>query len=319
MSTASSSKAVSSSHQQVGGPLLFLFGGVSAQVAACFTNPIDVIKIRLQLQGEQAITIATAASSTKPKAKTSGLLGMFFKVVREEGPLSLWKGIVPSLLREITYSSFRLGAYEPIRNAFLTDEEAQSGRSPLWKKFVAGASTGAIGSGLANPIDLIKVRQQASVSKEGMSTFKMFGDIWRSEGWKGMCRGIVPTMQRGGLLTATQLGTYDHIKQYLLSTGVLHEGTLLHFTSGCIAGLAVALVTSPVDTIRTRLMNQPVIHGKGILYNGSVDCFLKTIRIEGPLAIYKGFTAQWLRVGPHTTISLVCFEFFRRISGFKGI
>mgnify|MGYP003385917982 CR=1 FL=1 len=316
MSSASTSNNITRSGQQAGagGPLLFLFGGLSAQVAACFTNPIDVIKIRLQLQGEQAIVTAGAGST-----KASGLLGMFVKVIREEGPLSLWKGIVPSLLREITYSSFRLGAYEPIRNMFLNKHEIDSGHSPLWKKFVAGATTGAVGSGLANPIDLIKVRQQASISSDKPCTFRMFGDIWRQEGLRGMCRGIVPTMQRGGLLTATQLGTYDHIKHYILDLGVLSEGTLLHFTSGCIAGLAVALVTSPVDTIRTRLMNQPVVDGKGQLYAGSIDCLMKTARVEGPLAIYKGFTAQWLRVGPHTTISLVCFEFLRRISGLKGI
>jgi hypothetical protein len=194
-----------------------------------------------------------------------------------------------------------------------------SGQSPIWKKFLAGATTGAVGSGLANPIDLVKVRQQASVSAAPMHTFMMLSDIWRTEGIAGLCRGIVPTMQRGGLLTATQLGTYDHIKQYLLGTKVLQEGTLLHFTSGCIAGLAVALVTSPVDTIRTRLMNQPVVGGKGSMYSGSVDCLLTTMRAEGPLAIYKGFTAQWLRVGPHTTISLVCFEFLRRVTGHKAI
>ena len=35
--------------------------------------------------------------------------------------------------------------------------------------------------------------------------------------------------------------------------------------------------------------------------------------------IYKGFSAQWLRVGPHTTISLVVWEYLRRISGLHAI
>jgi hypothetical protein len=303
--------------QVVAGPRLFLFGGISAQVAAVFTNPIDVVKIRLQLQGRGAK--AAAAGSTTQSANT-GLIAMFFKLAREEGVTSLWKGITPSLLRECTYSSFRLGAYEPIRNLIVSEDEQLSGSSPIWKKFAAGATTGAIGSALANPIDLVKVRQQADIANALPNTFVMLRTIWHTEGMKGLLRGVVPTMQRGALLTATQLGTYDQVKHYILDTGVLAEGSLLHFCSGCIAGLAVAVVTSPVDTIRTRLMSQPVgPDGVGMLYSGSIDCAIKTCQVEGPLAVYKGFTAQWLRVGPHTTISLVCFEFLRRVSGMAAI
>jgi hypothetical protein len=59
-------------------------------------------------------------------------------------------------------------------------------------------------------------------------------------------------VQRAALLTATQLGTYDEIKQTLLRAQLLGEGPLLHFCSGSVAGLGVSVVTSPVDTIRTR-------------------------------------------------------------------
>lgn len=138
----------------------------------------------------------------------------------------------------------------------------------------------------------------------------------------GLFRGVVPTVQRAALLTATQLGTYDEIKQTLLRGGFFREGPLLHFCSGSVAGLGVAFVTSPVDTIRTRwvkfsysvsflsfviiydlfapchsIMNQPIdtATGKGALYRHSLDCLVKTIRTEGFFAIYKGFFAQWLR------------------------
>jgi hypothetical protein len=52
--------------------------------------------------------------------------------------------------------------------------------------------------------------------------------------------------------------TDDHVKHTILDLGVLKEGVPLHFWSGVVAGFAVAVTTSPVDTIRTRLMNQPV-------------------------------------------------------------
>ena len=83
----------------------------------------------------------------------------------------------------------------------------------------------------------------------------------------GLYRGVVPTVQRAALLTATQLGTYDEIKHALLrvgseegkeGTGLFREGPLLHFVSGSVAGLGVSVVTSPVDTIRTRYVGLPL-------------------------------------------------------------
>lgn len=86
----------------------FFTGMMAAQVAAVFTNPIDVVKIRLQIQGEGG---AAAGPKAGPKA---GLLRMFGKIASEEGLLALQKGLFPSILRETFYSSIRLSAYEPV-------------------------------------------------------------------------------------------------------------------------------------------------------------------------------------------------------------
>ena len=72
----------------------------------------------------------------------------------------------------------------------------------------------------------------------------------------------------------------------------------------------MATVTAPFDIARTRIMNQP--HDKQ-LYKGLVDFMVKTIRNEGPLALYKGFTPQWLRFGPFTVIQLMTWELLKNI------
>jgi hypothetical protein len=120
----------------------------SAQVAALFTNPIDVVKIRLQLQGEgKSKGVSKGVSAVGERTRGFGLFAMFGVVLRDEGVLAFWKGVVPSLLREITYSSIRLGAYEPMRNVMSSQEERDGGYIALWKKLLAGASAGAVGSG----------------------------------------------------------------------------------------------------------------------------------------------------------------------------
>ena len=64
--------------------------------------------------------------------------------------------VTASLLREAVYSTIRLGAYEPVKSAF----GASHSHSPLWKKLAAGATTGAFGSAIATPTDLVRVRMQ---------------------------------------------------------------------------------------------------------------------------------------------------------------
>jgi hypothetical protein len=78
----------------------------------------------------------------------------------------------------------------------------------------------------------------------------------------------------------------------------------------------MALATSPVDILKTRLMNQPVDNK---LYSGIFDCARKVYINEGISGFYKGFTAQWTRMGPFTIIQLMVWERLRKIFGMQGI
>jgi len=87
-----------------------------------------------------------------------------------------------------------------------------------------------------------------------------------------------------------------------------------------VLGFVCSVVTSPVDLVKTRLMNQPFDHqGKGTVYSSSGDCFLKTIRSEGVFGIYKGFFPNWFRIGPHTIVAMMVYEQLRRLAGLKGV
>ena len=60
------------------------------------------------------------------------------------------------MLREGIYSTIRLGAYEQVKHTLGATEPC----SPLWKKMLAGAITGSIGSACATPTDLVKIQMQ---------------------------------------------------------------------------------------------------------------------------------------------------------------
>ena len=71
------------------------------------------------------------------------MVGTTTKIAGEEGVGALWKGVNAAWLREASYTSLRLGLYEPIKVAFgAADPESAT----FLKKFLAGSAAGALGS-----------------------------------------------------------------------------------------------------------------------------------------------------------------------------
>jgi len=278
--------------------------GVSNAAAAAFTNPIDVAKVRLQMRGEGV-----------RGGSSMGVAGTLFSILRTEGVAGLYRGISASLVREMSYSGIRMGMYEPTKNALGGTDPANTSLSI---KVAAGAITGSVGSVLANPFDLIKVRMQRPGELPYTSLRNALAEITRSEGGvAGLWRGCTPTVQRAALLTASQVPAYDHAKHLLVDGGHMHEGYACHFACSMFAGVVAAAVTSPSDLVKSRMMAQKVdaATGRGALYADATSCYLQIVRAEGAASLFKGFHGQWLRIGPHTTVSLMCFEQLRHLAG----
>ncbi|KAI8897358.1 mitochondrial carrier domain-containing protein [Globomyces pollinis-pini] len=279
--------------------LSFFYGGIACCVAAVFTHPIDTIKIRLQLNGELA---------------AKGNSNVISNMIRSEGIVSLWRGLSASVLREASYSTIRMGLYQPFKTILSDNEKVE----PLWKKIAAGGLSGMIGAAIANPTDLIKVRFQASAAAGHVTIWSTVRDIVSKEGIPGLYRGVGPTTQRAIIVTAAQLSSYDHSKRLLIDAGHFHEGIMVHFASSMIAGFVCATASSPVDVVKSRYMNQKFTpEGKGLLYSSSYDCMIKTVKAEGPIGLFKGWLPSWLRLGPHTIITFIVLEQLRKVSGVK--
>ncbi|OAQ23567.1 mitochondrial carrier [Linnemannia elongata AG-77] len=350
-----------------------LFGGLGCMIAVVFTHPVDVIKTRLQLQGE-AIATTTITSVVLPSSSTSvlaathtlhptaassptaggavmraattpattvtatqttqtlRLIPLLRQILRTEGPRVFVAGLAPAVLRESIYSTIRLGSYDYFKGIYsgMGATGLRGGEeTTTLVKLMSGLTSGMIGSAIANPTDLIKVRLQA-FWPSGKPRYASIADACRSvyieEGIPGLYRGVVPTAARAMVVTASQLASYDTTKHWLLklrdSQGQarFHEGYLTHFCASTFAGLVCSISTSPIDTVKVRYMNQQFnAQGKGHLYRSAIDCAIKTVQREGPLALYKGFLMCWLRLGPHTMLSLMIFEKLRSFVGLNPV
>ncbi|XP_072038142.1 mitochondrial substrate carrier family protein ucpB-like [Amphiura filiformis] len=301
----------------------YIFASISCMTASAVTNPVDVTKIRMQLEGELQREKGQLTTTYKGRYYKGIIRGMF-RIAHDEGIRGLYKGITPALIRECVYSGIRIGAYEPMKVLFGATDPAHTA---VYKKLAAGASSGAIGSSVAVPADLIRVRLQAqgrflpghSHQYEGF--MHAFIDIIKKEGLIGLYRGTTPTVQRAMVVTATQVTTYDHTKHTILNHGWMDEGPKLHILSSMIAGFMTALTSSPVDVVKTRVMNQKIsgLSKDERLYKNSLDCLIKLLKSEGIFGLYKGFIPNWMRIGPHTVISFFLFEYLRKVAGIRPV
>lgn len=116
------------------------FGGMASAGAACFTHPLDLLKVTLQTQQDNKMSLVSVTS----------------KVIRERGVAALYNGISASLLRQMTYSTARFGIYEVGRKQLPSDAGFMS---RVMLAGFAGAAGGLIGS----PADLVNVRMQNDV------------------------------------------------------------------------------------------------------------------------------------------------------------
>eukprot|EP01038_Epipyxis_sp_PR26KG_P014920 gene14920-20069_t len=299
------------SHTPVGGFFDFIAkasiaGSVSAVVSAGL-NGVDVTKIRMQNQ----------AASGK-EAVYTGLLNGMHKIYREEGWKGLSKGIYSSMLRELSYTSIRMGAYEPIRAILTTGNNDPTNSNPLIK-FTSGLISGGVGSAIANPFDLIKTRFQAVLPGEVApykSTLSAITTIYNKNGFSGLYRGWIVTSSRAAVLTSAQLGSYDSIKHNLLINMLgMKEGFVLHLVASMSAGIITTTAANPFDVVKTRYLSDHD-HTK---YSTISDCVWKTFSQEGFRAFFKGWTAAYWRLGPHTVLSLLLIEEIRTLVGMNNM
>ena len=170
--------------------------------------------------------------------------------MKNEGPGAFYKGIGPAWLREASYTSLRLGLYEPVK-ALVGANAANAG---FLRKFLAGALAGAIGSCAGNPFDVLKTKMMANKdSNEGLGFYA--SEVMKAEGIMGFYKGFNTNVIRAMVLNATKMACYDTIKGFLVASFAL-EGLLLQFCAAFSAGFFLTCTVSPFDKCRTLLMNQ---------------------------------------------------------------
>ncbi|KAI8336471.1 mitochondrial carrier domain-containing protein [Blakeslea trispora] len=281
----------------------FVIGGFAACGAVTFTNPWEVVKTRLQLQGE-LVRAGTLSESARPYHNSFQALKVVFQ---HEGFRGAQRGLSIAYFYQICLNGSRLGLYEPVLNKVKKTFQLKSEGSLLAASVFSGAFAGVVGAVLGSPLYLIKTRRQSfspvfrniGHQHEMGSAVSALSQIYRTEGIRGLYRGADAAMMRAGVGSAVQMPTYMLGKDILLKRFGFPDTFSTHFVTSMFTGVLVCLAMNPFDVISTRMYNQGVDPktGKGVLYSGPMDCAVKMVKIEGVRGLYKGFLAHYLRIG----------------------
>uniref|UniRef100_A0A1Q3FF15 Putative calcium-binding mitochondrial carrier protein aralar1 n=1 Tax=Culex tarsalis TaxID=7177 RepID=A0A1Q3FF15_CULTA len=274
----------------------FTLGSVAGAVGATAVYPIDLVKTRMQNQRTGSFIGEVAYRNSWDCCK---------KVIRHEGALGLYRGLVPQLMGVAPEKAIKLTVNDLVRDK-LTDKQ---GQIPRWGEVLAGGCAGGSQVIFTNPLEIVKIRLQVAGEIAGGAKVRAW-NVVRELGLFGLYKGARACLLRDVPFSAIYFPMYAHVKAaFADEQGYNHPLTLL--AAGAIAGIPAASLVTPADVIKTRL--QVVARTGQTTYNGVMDAARKIMAEEGPRAFWKGTVARVFRSSPQFGVTLVTYELLQRL------
>ena len=257
--------------------------GTCGSIAWLFCHPFELAK-------NKAIISAALDGSKKP-------LGVAFREISKQ-PGGLYRGIESGIARQVSYTSFRIGLYEPIRGALVGDRETN-----VLDRIIAGATAGSIASFLSSPVEVALVQQSKAV--ERMSLPSAMGLIWQKSGLTGFWRGCVPLMSRAAIVGISQVAFYDQCATWVKSMWPDMQYLLRCLIASTITGIFYAAVTMPVEVSRILLSSQ---QGGEKKYKNMPQAIFSVAKERGVGSLYIAYLPYMMRCTVHSIVAFLLIE-----------
>ncbi|KAH6910314.1 succinate/fumarate mitochondrial transporter [Coprinopsis sp. MPI-PUGE-AT-0042] len=280
-------------------------GGIAGACEALACQPLDTIKVRMQL----------SKSGLVPGTKPRGFFATGAIIVKRETPLALYKGLGAVLSGIVPKMAIRFASFEAYRG-FLADKA--TGKTSTGGIFVAGLGAGVTEAvAVVTPMEVVKIRLQAQQhsladpleAPRYRNAAHAVYTIVREEGFATLYRGVSLTALRQATNQGANFTAYQEIKKIALrmQPDLVELPSYQHMLFGLISGAMGPFSNAPIDTIKTRLQKATAAPGQSA-FQRIVAIAADMWKHEGVKSFYKGITPRVLRVAPGQAIVFAVYE-----------
>ncbi|GAU11149.1 hypothetical protein TSUD_197730 [Trifolium subterraneum] len=303
-------------------------GAISGGISRTVTSPLDVIKIRFQVQLEPTTSWALLRKDlvvTAP-SKYTGMFQASKDILREEGLKGFWRGNVPALLMVMPYTAIQFTVLHKLKTiaSGSSKTENHTNLSP-YLSYVSGALAGCAATVGSYPFDLLRtILASQGEPKVYPNMRSAFMDIIHTRGFQGMYAGLSPTLVEIIPYAGLQFGTYDTFKRwattwnhnrYSHTTGDDSLSSFQLFICGLAAGTCAKLVCHPLDVVKKRFqiegLQRHPRYGARVehrAYSNMYDAVQRIFRSEGWAGLYKGIIPSTVKAAPAGAVTFVAYE-----------
>lgn len=281
-----------------------------------------------------------AAEESQRRTFNSTLDGIR-KIARNEGWMTLWRGLSPTLAMAVPANVIYFAGYDWLRTS---QASPINGRvSDNYAPLAAGSVARILAAIVVSPIEMLRTRMQASHSADTgvlRATLSGLNDMVQTDGYRSLWRGLTLTLWRDVPFSALYWWAYEYGRERLHEvrersqphdpalgrprsrsrSEQSHRDVLLDsFLAGATSGAIAALVTTPFDVGKTR--QQVVRHdpkakpGSIRIEDRAMPRFLWHIfRTEGTAGLFKGWAARCLKVAPACAIMISSYEIGKKMA-----
>ncbi|PCG98777.1 Mitochondrial substrate/solute carrier [Penicillium occitanis (nom. inval.)] len=302
--------------------------------------------------GPMARAIDCAVEDTQQRRINSTFDGIR-KIARNEGVLTLWRGLVPTLVMSVPGNVIYFAGYEWMR---------VDSRSPLpryipdgYVPLVAGSIARVAAASAISPIEMFRTRLQATPGTgtgHFRATLEGLHQMTQANGYSSLWRGLGLTMWRDVPFSGLYWWGYEAVRSLITDirernkNNILQDGSksrrdsqssqstaitmMDSFIAGSVSGAVAALVTTPFDVGKTRQQifrhsSDEVVSSAATGRIGSTAVvhpellpmprfLLHIFQHEGLRGLFKGWVARCLKVAPACAIMISSYELGKKMA-----
>lgn len=222
-------------------------GGVAGALARSAVTPLDVLKIRFQVQD---VPIRPGAHAAQPHVYTSTLHAVRC-LLREDGVRALWRGNVPAMALWTLYSAVQFPVYHGVMRTIAEHSSRDASHpSPWWASLFAGAVAGCAGTACSYPFDRIRtILAVQGVPPVYRGTMHAAMHTVQTGGPTALFKGLAPALAQVAPYVGLSFCLFEALEPAFQDTSPIASAS----QRGAAAGFVSKLIVYPLDTVKRRV------------------------------------------------------------------